>query len=148
MTLNNDQRAVTRKTYFISDLHLNENQPNITNQFYRFLADCDNSVDAIYILGDLFEAWIGDDDKTPFHLAIMKAIKKTVKRGIPVYFLAGNRDFLIGQQFAKETGVVLLQDEHIINLYYQRTLLMHGDTLCINDTGYQKARRFLRNQHC
>lgn len=146
MTLISDQVATTHKTYFISDLHLNENQPNITGQFFKFLNECDNSVDAIYILGDLFEAWIGDDDKTPFHLSIMNALKKTVTRGIPVYFLAGNRDFLIGQTFARETGVELLQEEHIINVYGQRVLLMHGDTLCIHDTGYQKIRPYLRNQ--
>lgn len=146
MTLTNTSTTATHKTYFISDLHLNENQPHIADIFFRFLKHCDTTVDGIYILGDLFEAWIGDDDRTPFHLEVMGAIEKTVLRGIPVYFIAGNRDFLIGRRFASESRVVLLPEEQIIQLYGQRVLLMHGDTLCIADVSYQRARRFLRNR--
>lgn len=134
------------KTFFISDVHLQENAPEITNLFFRFLDSCDESVDGIYILGDLFETWIGDDDASSYHLSILQALKKITDRGIPIYFLHGNRDFLIGKKFLKQTACQLIKDETKINLYGTPVLLMHGDTLCTLDLSYLKARKILRNR--
>ena len=131
-----------RKTLFISDLHLEENHPEITQEFLKLLANCDSSIDALYILGDLFEAWIGDDHKTPFHQQIIRALKSTTEKGLPIYFMHGNRDFLIGKQFLRETGCKLLSDEEKITLYGTPVLLMHGDTLCTRDIAYLKARKW------
>jgi UDP-2,3-diacylglucosamine hydrolase len=134
------------KTIFISDLHLEENQPQIIQQFTYLLNSIDaTSVDALYILGDLFEAWIGDDDDTPLHQAIIRLLAETVKK-VPVYLLHGNRDFLLGNRFIKQSGCIILPDESIIDLYGQRVLLMHGDTLCTRDINYLKARKKLRNK--
>lgn len=130
-----------RKTLFISDLHLQENQPKITRLFLKLLADCDTSVDAIYILGDLFEAWIGDDDDSLFHRQIIAEIRAVTQKGIPIYFLHGNRDFLIGKRFLQDTGCKLLGEEEKISLYDTTVLLMHGDTLCTRDTAYLKWRK-------
>lgn len=132
-------------THFISDLHLSEKRPDITELFIRFLRDEAKESDALYILGDLFDAWIGDDDQTDFHQQVIRALAELTQSGTPVYFIHGNRDFLIGQRFARETGVRLLAEEAVIDLYGQPTLLMHGDTLCTLDTGYQKFRRIIRN---
>lgn len=135
----------TQKTLFISDLHLEENQPKITHQFIQFLEKCDETVDALYILGDLFEVWIGDDDDTPFNVEMTRALKSATQRGLPVYILYGNRDFLIGKKFLRETGCILLSDEEKILLYGTPVLLMHGDTLCTRDIAYIKARKKARN---
>lgn len=134
-----------RKTLFISDLHLQADCPQITEKFLHLLATADDSIDAIYILGDLFEVWIGDDNATPFHQHIMEALLATSKRGIHLYFMKGNRDFLIGKQFSAATGCELLPDEKIISLYHSPVLLMHGDTLCTRDEKYLKARKLGRN---
>lgn len=134
-----------QKTLFISDLHLEENQPKITQQFLALLASCDASVDALYILGDLFEVWIGDDDDTPFHRSITEALHAATQRGLPIYLLYGNRDFLIGKKFLRDTGCQLLSDEEKIMLYHTPVLLMHGDTLCTRDVAYLKARKKARN---
>lgn len=135
-----------KKTLFISDLHLNENNPGITQQFLQLLKSCDASVDALYILGDLFEAWIGDDDDTPFHYKIINALKEATQKGLLIYFMYGNRDFLIGKKFLRETGCKLLSDEEKISLYGTPVLLMHGDTLCTRDIAYLKARKIGRNR--
>jgi UDP-2,3-diacylglucosamine hydrolase len=135
-----------RKTLFISDLHLEENRPDITRQFLQLLHNCDSSVDALYILGDLFEAWIGDDDDTPFHREIIHALNAATQKGLPIYFMYGNRDFLIGKKFLRETGCKLLADEEKISLYGTPVLLMHGDTLCTQDIPYLKARKKGRNR--
>lgn len=138
--------AARRKTLFVSDLHLEENQPTITSEFLQLLENCDSSVDALYILGDLFEVWIGDDNKTPFHQKIIGALKAATQKGLPIYFMHGNRDFLIGKQFLHETGCELLPDEKKIILYGTPVLLMHGDTLCTHDVAYLKARKKGRNR--
>lgn len=136
----------TRKTLFISDLHLEESRPDITQAFLSLLNHCDFSVDALYILGDLFEVWIGDDHHTPFHSQIIEALQKATKRGLPIYFIYGNRDFLIGKKFLQKTGCQLLADEEKISLYGTPVLLMHGDTLCTQDIAYLKARKKGRNR--
>ncbi|TAK78706.1 MAG: UDP-2,3-diacylglucosamine diphosphatase [Gammaproteobacteria bacterium] len=133
------------KTLFISDLHLEENYPDTTQRFLALLKNCDASIDAIYILGDLFEAWIGDDDDTPFHRDIIHALRAVTQTGLPIYFMRGNRDFLIGKKFLQATGCKMLPDEEKINLYGTAVLLMHGDTLCTRDIAYLKWRKKSRH---
>ncbi len=134
-----------QKTIFISDLHLDESHPEITRGFQHLLGQCDNSVDALYILGDLFEVWIGDDNDSDFQHTIISALKSATDKGLKIYFMFGNRDFLIGKRFLNATGCELLSDETKINLYGQQVLLMHGDTLCTRDVAYLKARKFAHN---
>ncbi|MBX3708892.1 MAG: UDP-2,3-diacylglucosamine diphosphatase [Gammaproteobacteria bacterium] len=135
----------TRRTIFISDLHLDESRPQIAQLFLTWLHTTDSCVDALYILGDLFEAWIGDDDNTLFHREIIHAIAKASQNGLPIYFVHGNRDFLIGKKFLCESGCKLLPDETEIQLYNMTVLIMHGDMLCTKDTSYLRARKLLRN---
>ena len=123
-------------TLFIADLHLQTEEPAITAGFLRFLRGEAKSAVALYILGDLFEAWIGDDDPNPLHREMAAAIKALVDSGVPCYFIHGNRDFLIGQRYARESGMTLLPEEQVLNLYGRNILIMHGDTLCTDDTGY------------
>jgi UDP-2,3-diacylglucosamine hydrolase len=123
-------------TLFIADLHLQTEEPAITAGFLRFLQGEARSADALYILGDLFEAWIGDDDPNPLHREIAAAIKALVDSGVPCFFIHGNRDFLIGKRFARESGMTLLPEEQVLDLYGRKVLIMHGDTLCTDDTGY------------
>jgi len=123
-------------TLFIADLHLQTEEPAITAGFLRFLHGEARSADALYILGDLFEAWIGDDDPNPLHREIACAIKSLADSGVPCYFIHGNRDFLIGKRFATESGMQLLPEEKVLDLYGRRVLIMHGDTLCTDDPGY------------
>lgn len=132
-------------TRFIADLHLNENRPDITGLFIHFLRTEARNSDALYILGDLFDYWIGDDDQTPFHLHVMQELKQLTQSGVPCYFICGNRDFLIGQDFATATGVKLLSEPYLADLYGTPTLLLHGDSLCTDDVGYQRFRRIIRN---
>jgi UDP-2,3-diacylglucosamine hydrolase len=127
-------------TLFIADLHLCAEEPAITAGFLRFLAGEARQADALYILGDLFEAWIGDDDPNPLHAQIAAAIRTLVESGVPCYFIHGNRDFLLGKRFARESGMQLLPEEKVLNLYGKRVLIMHGDTLCTDDVGYQAFR--------
>ncbi|KGB00266.1 UDP-2,3-diacylglucosamine hydrolase [Enterobacteriaceae bacterium ATCC 29904] len=123
-------------TLFIADLHLQTEEPAITAGFLRFLRGEAKNADALYILGDLFEAWIGDDDPNPLHREIAAAIRALVNAGTPCFFIHGNRDFLIGQRFARESGMTLLPEEQVLDLYGRKVLIMHGDTLCTDDTGY------------
>lgn len=123
-------------TLFIADLHLQTEEPAITAGFLRFLRGEAKNADALYILGDLFEAWIGDDDPNPLHREIAAAIRALVDAGTPCFFIHGNRDFLIGQRFAHESGMTLLPEEQVLDLYGRKVLIMHGDTLCTDDTGY------------
>src|SRR5690606_24470660 len=100
---------------------------------------------ALYILGDLFEAWIGDDDPDPHHARVQDALRALTGAGVAGYFMHGNRDFLIGDRFASRTGFTLLDDPAVIDLFGQPTLLMHGDTLCTDDINYQKVRTMFRD---
>ena len=127
-------------TLFIADLHLCAEEPAITAGFLRFLAGEARKADALYILGDLFEAWIGDDDPNPLHRQMAAAIKAVSDSGVPCYFIHGNRDFLLGKRFARESGMTLLPEEKVLELYGRRVLIMHGDTLCTDDAGYQAFR--------
>lgn len=135
-----------RKTIFISDLHLDESHPAISDKFIALINSLDTHTDAVYILGDLFEVWIGDDENTPLQQRIEQALKALVQRGVAVYFLHGNRDFLIGERFLRESGCQLLPDESLIQVYKSSILIMHGDTLCTDDTAYIRARKIMRNR--
>jgi len=115
-------------------------KPDITRRFLTFLKNQAAQAEAVYILGDLFDAWIGDDDPTPPNNAIRKQLKKLTDSGIPVYLQPGNRDFLLGKRFAAETGVTLLGDYAVINLNSTPTLITHGDLLCTDDLPYQAFR--------
>lgn len=130
---------------FISDLHLEENRPDIAEIFFKFTEKEAIKAKALYILGDLFEAWIGDDDLTPFNQSIMNALKQATSRGLPIYLIHGNRDFLLGKSFLKATGCQLLKDEEVILIHQTPTLIMHGDTLCTADVNYLKFRKKARS---
>jgi UDP-2,3-diacylglucosamine hydrolase len=132
-------------TYFIADLHLAQNRPDITACFLSFLKNDAPQAQALYILGDLFEYWIGDDDDSPFILAISQAIKSLSEQGCRVYFIHGNRDFLLGHRFAKQSGMELLPEITLIDLYGQPVVIMHGDTLCTQDVAYQAFRKKSRS---
>lgn len=133
------------RTLFIADLHLSEQEPAITAGFLRFLQRDAYQADALYILGDFFEYWIGDDDPQPLHREIATALRDLTASGVLCYFIHGNRDFLIGKRFAQECGMTLLPQETLLTLYGHRVLIMHGDTLCIDDTDYQRYRRKVHN---
>lgn len=133
-------------TLFISDLHLAPDTTAANETLLRFLRDTAPSADALYVLGDLFEFWIGDDALGhPFEREIAGAFRKLADSGVPAYFMRGNRDFLIGRRFARESGMKILRDPTLVDLYGIPTLLMHGDTLCTDDVEYQKFRRKARN---
>jgi UDP-2,3-diacylglucosamine hydrolase len=132
-------------TLFVSDLHLEAERPDIGDQFIKFLQTDAMEADDLYILGDLFEAWIGDDDPNAHYAKIKIAIRKVVDKGVPVYFMHGNRDFMIGRQFANETGVKILEDPYPITMYGQKALLSHGDAMCTDDVQYQRVRVMTRN---
>lgn len=132
-------------TLFIADLHLCAQEPAITAGFLRFLRREAVHADALYILGDLFEAWIGDDDPEPLHAEIAAALKALQQAGVPCYFIHGNRDFLLGKRFARASGMQLLPEEKVLELYGRRILILHGDTLCSDDKDYQRYRRRVHN---
>ncbi|MDN6651220.1 MAG: UDP-2,3-diacylglucosamine diphosphatase [Enterobacterales bacterium] len=133
------------RTLFIADLHLSEQEPAITAGFLRFLQRDAYQADALYILGDFFEYWIGDDDPQLLHREIAEALRDLTASGVPCYFIHGNRDFLIGKRFAQECDMTLLPQETLLTLYGHRILIMHGDTLCIDDEDYQRYRRKVHN---
>lgn len=125
---------------FISDLHLTLGQPKTTQLFLDFIKQRAKGVAALYILGDFFDTWIGDDDPLPPNNSIKRYLKTLTVSGTEVYLQQGNRDFLLGERFCLETGVILLGDYALINLFNQPTLLMHGDLLCTDDTAYLEFR--------
>lgn len=132
------------QTLFISDLHLDPARPHITAACFEFLKSNAHGTDAIYILGDLFELWIGDDDDDPFAAACVAALRAAT-RHTPIFLLHGNRDFLLSTEFAERTGVRLLPDPTVINLYGKATVLTHGDALCTADRAYQALRAMVRS---
>lgn len=127
--------------YFIADLHLNEAQPEITTHFLQFMQQKAPLAEAVYILGDLFDFWIGDDEDSALIGQVKQAISSLTQTGVPCYFICGNRDFLIGKRFATACGMQLLPDYATLDLYGKKTLICHGDTLCIDDVKYQQFRR-------
>ncbi|PWI33930.1 UDP-2,3-diacylglucosamine diphosphatase [Vibrio albus] len=128
-------------TLFISDLHLTPSRTDITECFIRFMREEAAKADALYVLGDLFEFWIGDDDNSPFSRLIKAEFKTLTGSGVPCYFVHGNRDFLVGKRFAKDTGVTLLDEVSVIDLYGTKAVVLHGDTLCTDDHNYQEYRK-------
>jgi UDP-2,3-diacylglucosamine hydrolase len=134
-----------RFAFFISDLHLCESRPNITAAFIAWMQKEASQAESLYILGDFFEYWAGDDAiDTHFHPPIFEVLKQTVQNGTKVYFMHGNRDFLINHDFASETGVELIPDPSLINLFGKRVLLTHGDALCTDDSSYMAFREQVR----
>jgi UDP-2,3-diacylglucosamine hydrolase len=130
-------------TLFVSDLHLAADRPHINQQFFAFVRDTAPTAEALYILGDLFEYWIGDDDHDePLNDAVASALAALVKRGTPVHMMHGNRDILVGAPYVSRCGATLIADPTVVDLYGTRTLLMHGDTLCSDDLEYQKFRLY------
>jgi len=132
-------------TLFIADLHLDPARPDITRLFGGFLDGAARKAQALYILGDLFEAWVGDDDPSDTGEFVAAHLAALSGRGVPVYFMHGNRDFLLGADYARRAGMQLLADPTVIDLHGRRALLMHGDTLCTGDLAYQQFRMQTRD---
>jgi UDP-2,3-diacylglucosamine hydrolase len=132
-------------TLFISDLHLDAERPQVTQLFGRFLREQASQAEALYILGDLFEAWVGDDDPSETAAFVAGELATLHQRGVPVYFMRGNRDFLVGEHYARRAGMTILPDPAVVLLDGQPTLLMHGDLLCSADVRYQQFRAQVRN---
>jgi len=132
-------------TLFISDLHLDDQRPETTTLLKKFLRDEAVNADALYILGDLFEFWLGDDVPSECTLEVAAALSSLEGKGVPCYFMHGNRDFLLQEDYAKLAGMILLPQEHVANLYGEQVLLMHGDSLCTDDIPYQQFRALVRN---
>jgi UDP-2,3-diacylglucosamine hydrolase len=132
-------------TLFISDLHLDPQRPHIVDLYTELLAGEARKADALYILGDLFEAWIGDDDDAEMPARVATATRALRDSGVPVWFMHGNRDFLLGADYAARAGMTLLADPTVIELGGERVLLMHGDTLCSDDVDYLKFRALVRD---
>jgi len=137
-----------KKTWFISDLHLHPSRPHLFRLFYDFIDDISDQAEALYILGDLFEFWIGDDIiDHPIgkpYLPVIEKLKALSDSDVKLYFIQGNRDFLAQGKFVKSIGAKLLPDHTVIDLYGTPTLIMHGDTLCIDDKSYQRMRYLFR----
>ena len=130
----------------ISDLHLAAERPRVVEQFSEFLSTAVTDAHALYVLGDLFEYWVGDDDlDDPLNTSVAEAFARLARAGTAVYFMHGNRDLLVGQGFAKRSRACLLDDPTLIDLHGTPTLLMHGDTLCTDDLEYQKFRAYARH---
>jgi len=130
---------------FISDLHLHAEQPEVVAQFIQFLRTEARQADHLYILGDLFEFWIGDDDQDPVYASIQLELNALTSSGVPCSIMHGNRDFLLGRKFAKRTGCKLIPDCTVISMEGEPVLLLHGDVLCTDDHSYQRLRRIVRN---
>jgi UDP-2,3-diacylglucosamine hydrolase len=132
-------------TLFISDLHLHASRPAITTLFLQFVQREATQAEALYILGDLFEAWLGDDADDALAHSVRGALSGLRAAGVPVYLMRGNRDFLFGPRFATDCGATLLPDPCVVMLYEQPTLLMHGDLLCSDDREYLAFRSLVRD---
>lgn len=132
-------------TLFISDLHLDAERPQITELFGQFVRSEARHSDALYILGDLFEAWVGDDDPSEAGEYVARELTALQTSGVPVYFIRGNRDFLLGQDFASRARMTILPDPAVVMLYGTPTLIMHGDLLCTDDVAYQQFRAQTRD---
>jgi len=132
-------------TLFISDLHVDASTPDITRQFLSLLEGEARQAEALYILGDLFESWVGDDAADPDQTAAIAAIKRLTDSGVPCFVMHGNRDFLLGPLFCAMSGAHLLPDPLIVTLYGEPVLVMHGDALCTDDRAYQRLRATVRD---
>jgi len=134
------------RALFISDLHLQESHPRTADAFFRFLDEQAAHADQLYLLGDIFEYWAGDDDRgTPFHTRVIDALRAVSDRGVALFWMAGNRDFLVGAAFAEAAGLTLLAEPHVVTIGGQRIALVHGDAECTGDTEYIKFRTMVRS---
>ncbi|HEX4151986.1 MAG TPA: UDP-2,3-diacylglucosamine diphosphatase [Steroidobacteraceae bacterium] len=131
---------------FISDLHIDSGRPDIGGQFIEFLGSEARDADALYILGDLFESWVGDDAPDDGQAAALDGIRSLTSAGVPCFVMHGNRDFLFGRTFCERTGAKLLPDPVIVTLYGEAVLVMHGDALCTDDRAYQRLRATVRDR--
>ena len=133
--------------YFISDLHLTATREAVNQAFFAFTRNVPEAGDTLYVLGDLFDYWTGDDDAdAPLHRAAAEALNRAAARGVALYFLPGNRDFLIGEAFCEATRMTQLADNAAFDLHGARTVLLHGDTLCTDDRAYQQFRAKVRSR--
>lgn len=132
-------------TLFISDLHLHETRPQITRAFFHFLQTQAISAEKLYILGDFFDAWVGDDDDSPLNIEVASELKKLRGSGTQIFLMHGNRDFLLGDKFAAQAGAQILAEYALIDLYGQPALLVHGDSLCTDDIEYMAFRQQVRS---
>lgn len=132
-------------TWFISDLHLHESRPHLTRAFFDFLHTKIAANDQLYILGDFFDAWIGDDDDAPLNTQVALELSQLNKKGTAIFFMHGNRDFLLGNAFATQAGGQLIDEGTVIDLYGTPTLLLHGDNLCTDDKEYMAFRQQVRS---
>jgi UDP-2,3-diacylglucosamine hydrolase len=130
---------------FISDLHLEAERPDIVRAFLHFLETRASQAQALYILGDFFEVWIGDDAMDDFQRSISSALRRLSDTGTKIYLMHGNRDFLLGKAFCRAAGCTLLREGSVVELYGEPVLLLHGDSLCTRDASYQRLRKRLRN---
>jgi UDP-2,3-diacylglucosamine hydrolase len=132
--------------HFISDVHLSDARPDTIALWQHYLRTGPQTGDQLYILGDLFDVWIGDDDDAPLACQVRTSLQQLTRRGVALYLQHGNRDFMLGRRFARQTGATLLPEVHYLTVAGQPTLLLHGDQLCTNDHHYQAARRRLRSR--
>lgn len=132
-------------TLFISDLHLHESRPQITRAFFHFLHTQAINAESLYILGDFFDAWIGDDDDAELPQQVANELLALTRNGVTIYFMHGNRDFLLGDSYAKKSGMIIIPEGTVIDLYGTATLLVHGDALCTDDKDYQAFRAMVRS---
>ena len=132
-------------TLFVSDLHLDPERPAATELFGRFLEGEARNAGALYILGDLFEAWVGDDDPSTAGAFVADRLRALADSGVPVSFIRGNRDFLLGQEYAERAGMTILPDPAVVMLQGEPTLILHGDLMCTDDTAYQQFRAQTRD---
>ena len=132
-------------TLFISDLHLHQSRPLVTQKFIDYLETISASTDALYILGDLFEVWIGDDDPDPHNRRVIEALRQFSAGGAELHIARGNRDVILGRRFCNETGARLLDETTVIDVYGTQVLISHGDELCTDDHAYQRFRRQARS---
>lgn len=127
-------------THFLADLHLNDDHEPFARLLQQYLGGAARTAEAVYVLGDLFEVWVGDDGSLPRHRATIDALAALAATDVPLYFMRGNRDFAIGETFAATTGMTILDDLHVIDLYGVPTLLSHGDVFCSDDVEHQQFR--------
>lgn len=135
-----------KHTLFISDMHLSEDEPAVVQAFLLFLQKDARKADALYMLGDIFDSWIGDDNQSTFVKKITNALR-ALSIHTPIYIMHGNRDFLLGDDFCHAAGCTMLKDPTVIDLYDRPTLLTHGDALCLDDIHYQRLRKRVRNRY-
>ena len=134
------------KLGFISDLHLSENTPSVTEGFFEFLKTAAQELSHLYILGDLFEAWVGDDNDSQHAMSVMQKINNATRNGLEIFFIHGNRDFLCGQKFAEQSNLTLLPDPFFLNFFDQKIALSHGDNFCTEDLEYIKFKKEVRSE--